>query len=79
MCALGSMLIDGLHIPFVTSLRRLSTVVVVWERLSQYGRAGQPWGLGGLGNVQTRLLGTTITTWQDKPDILGSQRCLREY
>lgn len=26
LCVLGSMLIDGLHIPIVTSLRRLSTV-----------------------------------------------------
>lgn len=47
LCVLGSMLIDGLHIPIVTSLRRLSTVVVVWERLCLYTDGPcQPWETG---------------------------------
>lgn len=41
LCVLGSMLIDGLHIPIVTSLRRLSTVGRggVGAIVSQHGRA----------------------------------------
>lgn len=75
-------LIDGLHIPIVTSLRRLSTVgcggVGVIVSRTRTGRVS-PGSQGERRIVQTLLLGTTITTWQDRPDILGSQRCLREY